>query len=94
MNYTAVDKLLEYTADEYDCEKLCVCCYDNLLENLLGYKRTNCYYKMTVNEIVKSHPCEKLILRVNAHLTCGINGKTLDIWDCTDELVDCYWIVS
>ena len=94
LQYEAVNNLLEYTAEVYDCEKLCVCCYDNLLEKIFGYERIDCYFDITVNEVVKAHPCDKLIVRVQSHLTCGINGITLDIWDCTDELVDCYWIVS
>lgn len=91
--YEAVDNLLEMTAREFECDKLCVCCYSNLLEDVLCYSRTNCNFKKTVEEIAAEHPKNRLIIRVDAHLTTSINGNILDIWDCSDELVDCFWVV-
>ena len=92
--YEAVDNLLELTANEYRCEKLCLCCYHKLLENVLCYDRVDCDFKKTVEQIAEELPRNKVIIRVNAHLTTAIYGNILDIWDCSDELVDCYWIVS
>lgn len=92
--YDAVDTLLDLTAKEYKCEKLCVCCYNNLLEDILCYHREDCYFKQTVQEIAAKHPRNKLIIRVDAHLTSAIYGTILDIWDCSQELVDCFWIVQ
>lgn len=94
LNYNSVDRLLKYVANEYECDKLCVCCYNYLLEDLFGYERIDCHHRVTVNDVVKIHPCDKVIIRVQGHLTCGVEGNTLDIWDCTNESVDCYWIVS
>jgi hypothetical protein len=94
LEYQAVDRALEFVAENYECDKLCLCCYYHLLEKVFGYIRIDCNFEVTVNELVKLHPCEKLIIRVQSHLTCGVFGKTFDIWDCTDELVDCYWIVT
>jgi hypothetical protein len=93
LSYNAVDKLLELTAIEYACEKLCACCYSYLLEDILGYPRTDCGFKQTVNQIAVSYPHNKLIIRIDAHLTSSINGLVMDIWDCSQELVDCFWIV-
>jgi hypothetical protein len=93
LGYDAVNNLLEITSSEYDCEKLCVCCYNYLLEDVLCYTRKDCNFKKTVEEVVSEHPRNKLIIRVDAHLTSSINGTLLDIWDCSDELVDCFWIV-
>ena len=92
--YEAVDNLLELTAKEYECDKLCVCCYSNLLEDVLCYSRTDCGFHKTVAEVASEFPRNKLVIRVDAHLTTSIYGNILDIWDCSDELVDCYWIVS
>ena len=85
------DKLV---AKEHECEKLCVCCYDNLLEDILEYHRFNCMYRQTVSEVASMYPRNKLIIRVEGHLTCSINGTVMDIWDCSRESVDCYWIVQ
>lgn len=92
--YEAVSNLLELTANEYNCEKLCVCCYNNLLEDVLCYRKFNCNFKFTVEDVALQYPRNKLIIRVKEHLTSSINGTILDIWDCSDELVDCFWIVQ
>lgn len=92
--YEAVDNLLELAASHYNCEKLCVCCYHKLLEEVLCYNRVECHFKKTVEDVAVEHPRNKVLIRVDAHLTTAIYGNILDIWDCSDELVDCYWIIS
>ena len=94
MRYEAVDNLLDITANEYECDKLCVCCYHYLLEELLCYTRKDCDFQQTVEEVAQSYPRNTLIIRVHAHLTTAINGVVLDIWDCSKEFVDCFWIVK
>ncbi len=94
LRYEAVDNLLELTSRENVCEKLCVCCYSKLLEELLCYERFDCDFKKTVEQAAEEHPREKIIIRVDSHLTTAVYGNILDIWDCSDELVDCYWIIS
>ena len=92
--YEAVHNLLEITAKEYGCEMLCVCCYDNLLSGVLCYRREECNFTKTVSEVASSHSKNTLIIRIDSHLTSAINGTVLDIWDCTDSRVDCFWIVK
>ena len=94
LKYDAVNNLLKITAAEYECEKLCVCCYHNLLSDILRYHCKECRFQQTVSEIAEAYPQNKLIIRVDKHLTCSIYGTILDIWDCSDELVDCFWIVE
>jgi hypothetical protein len=94
LHYEAVNTLLNITAYEYNCEKLCVCCYQYLLEDILKYPRFDCDFEQTVEEVSKAHPNNKLILRVNSHLTCSTWGTIQDIWDCSQELVDCFWIIK
>ena len=94
LNYDAVDNLLTMTANEYDCDKLCLCCYHNLLEEILCYRREECEFKVSVEELAERFPYNVLLMRVDGHLTCSVNGVILDIWDCSDELVDCYWIIK
>ena len=92
--YEAINNLLELTADEYDCDKLCVCCYGYLLSDILCYHCEECDFKFTVEDVAAQYPRNKLIIRVDAHLTSSVNGTILDIWDCSKELVDCFWIVQ
>lgn len=93
LQYAAADALLDLTANSYDCEKLCVCCYNNLLEDVLQYPRFDCNFTKTVEDVAAEYPKNKLIIRVDAHLTSALYGTVLDIWDCSKELVDCFWIV-
>lgn len=93
LSYDAVDNLLKITASEYECDKLCICCYKNLLTDILCYHCIYCKFSKTVEEVASEYPNNKLIIRVNEHLTSSINGVILDIWDCSQELVDCFWIV-
>lgn len=93
LNYKAVDNLLQLIADAYDCEKLCICCYHNLLEKVLCYERITCHNFETVEDLAKLHPRETMIVRIEGHVTCIIKSNILDTWDCSDKLVDCYWFV-
>jgi hypothetical protein len=52
-----------------------------------------CDYERTVGDVAAEHDERRLIIRVEGHLTCSIMGDVIDIWDCSDELVDCYWLI-
>ena len=93
LNYQAVNNLLELTADKYGCDKLCICCYHKLLENILCYERVNCRHSETVKDIAEKYPRDRILVRLDGHLTTIIKGTILDIWDCSNELVDCFWFV-
>ena len=92
--YKAVNLLLKATADENDCDSLCVCCYHKLLENVLGYRVIFPKSRKTVADIAEEYKNNILIIRINGHLTSCIYGTCVDIWDCTKEKVDCFWIIS
>lgn len=94
LNYEAVNNLLTLTADSYSCDKLCVCCYHNLLEDILGYTRYDCEHGELVEDLAYMYPHDKLIIRIQGHLTSSIKGTIPDIWDCSKKEVDCYWIVT
>lgn len=79
LQYEAVNNLLELTAMAHDCDKLCVCCYNNLLEKILCYKRIDCFKYETVEDIARQFPRDKILVRINSHLTCVIKGAILDI---------------
>ena len=95
LKYNAINKLLEITALMNDCDKLCICCYHNLLEEILGYQCVSCknYKKRKVKDIAKIHSDKKVLIRIEGHLTVSLYGNVLDIWDCTNEIVDCYWVI-
>ena len=94
LNYSSVNKLLTLTASHYGCDRLCVCCYHHLLEDILGYKRHTCRNGETVADVAEMYPDEKILIRINAHLTSSVKGTILDIWDCSQKPVDCFWLVK
>ncbi len=90
--YYTVQRLLIENACTNNCDKLVMSCYDNLLEDYFGYERQDINYKYTVQEVADMYPNDTILIRINSHLTCAINGIVTDIFDCTNELVDVLWI--
>ncbi len=66
--------------------------HHHLLEDVFGLTPEYCYGE-TVSEIASAHPGNKLLIRVEGHLTCSMYGVVIDAWDCTDKVVDCFWII-
>lgn len=93
IKYTAVNNLLTLISESHECDKLCVCCYHKLLEDIFGMRPVFTYGE-TVGEIAEANPGHKLLIRIEGHLTCSMYGVVIDTWDCTDKIVDCYWIVE
>lgn len=92
--YKAVEKLLKTTAEENNCDKLCLYCYRILLEDTLGYRIVFPQEFKRVEDIAKEYRNNVIIVRIDGHLTACMYGVCVDIWDCTQEEVDCFWIVS
>lgn len=93
LDYEVVCKLLEMSADYNDCDALCVCCYHFLLEDVFRLSVKYSDFDETVREVAQKYPYNKVIIRIDGHLTMSENGVVYDLWDCTHKLVDCYWIV-
>lgn len=93
IDYEVVNNLLTLTAKAYKCDKLCVCCYHNLLEKVFMYKPRFCCNGETVGEIAKRFPNNKVLIRIDGHLTCAVHSVVEDLWDCSSELADVYWVV-
>mgnify|MGYP001658206357 CR=1 FL=1 len=91
--YYFVAKLLEHNGDIYSCDDLCVTCYSNLLSGVFRLTRRN-GMKKTIGQISEDFPNNTLLLRTDGHLSCSINGIVYDIWDCTNEVCDVFWIVD
>lgn len=94
LKYEAVEKLLALTSCNYECDKLSVDCYHNLLDGTLCYKQRTCKHNETAGELSERYRDKRLIIRINGHLTCSLYGTIVDIWDCTNKTVDVFWIVE
>lgn len=90
--YDIVMDILEKNGACYDCDELTVECYSKML-NSLNMEEHDANGK-TVDELCSENPEEILLVRLEGHLTCCVNGDCYDIWDCTNEKADKYWIVA
>lgn len=91
--YSAIKDKLYYMAQLLDCNALCVCCYSKLLDYIFQYDRVPCK-GYTVGEIVQKYDNSTLLIRMNGHLTCAIDGTLLDLWNSSEELADIVWVVN
>lgn len=92
--YYEVRELLEQNAVCNDCEELTVSCYEYLLEDYFGFERHDCDYQHTVQEIADMYADDIVLMRIDGHLTISEFGQVTDIFDCTQEKVDCFWVVG
>lgn len=91
-DYYYIKDMLHKNSNKCDCDMLTKSCYRQLLEQYFGLK-AYCGNGMTVKQIAYLYPYNNIIMRVYGHLTCSINGVIKDIFDCSNEIVDEFWIV-
>lgn len=92
--YYLISRKLELVAELFECEMLCECCYKHLLDYVYGLTRIEEFKGLTITDFINLHPTGKYIVRVSQHLTHIDNGTILDIWDCSNEIVDIVWVVE
>lgn len=93
-DYLLIQRKLELVGELFECEKLCVCCYKFLLDEIYGLERIEEYAGCTIEEFSQYHPKGTYLIRVDNHLTTLIDGTVYDIWDCRDEIVRIVWVVD
>lgn len=89
--YEDIRSLLEANGFYSQCEDLNVECYAKLL-NKLSKEEKEAENK-TVDDLCKEYPDDILVIRIEGHLTCSINGDCYDIWDCCNKTADRYWVM-
>lgn len=92
-DYGFIYYLLYNNSEQNECDMLVKGCYRQILEDKFYLKPRKAYGR-TVGEIAKRFRCSKVIIRINGHLTCSVNGNVWDLWDCSDEQADEYWVVE
>ena len=92
VKYNVAWNLLRLVAGDCECDALNVGCYSYLLEEIFDFPVRYCDDGETVGDIIGMYPNNIVIIRTDCHLTCGFYGVLSDLWDCSDMLVDRYWI--
>ena len=93
LQYETVKALLGLSAYYNHCDTLCVDCYKYLLENVFKLPVRYAKDYERVIDIAKQFESNKVLVRIEGHLTVCDCGIIYDLWDCSKRLVDCYWIV-
>lgn len=91
LSYFDISNKLKLTGELLDCEKLCVCCYDFLIEKVLKFPKVEIDMGMTVDDFAKQHPKGIYLLRMEQHITSLIDGTIYDLWDCSDRKISHAW---
>ena len=92
-SYAEIKDKLYYISELLDCERLCVCCYQHLLDYVFQYDKVYCT-GLTVREFSERHPDGIYLIRTEGHLSVLANGVIYDIWDCSDEVLTDVWLVN
>lgn len=90
--YEKIWQLLEQNGLDKACDDINLDCYSQLLADM-GFRMRRIHGR-TVRELAHCFPYSRIIVRIEGHLTCCIDGVCYDIWDCTRETADCYWVVK
>lgn len=93
MPYKLVEHKLNLIAELFECDELCVCCYQHLLEDVYGLERVPNVRGLTVEEFAYYFNEGTYIIRLDGHLTCLIDGINYDLWDTSKQVIDVVWRV-
>lgn len=91
--YQEIKEKLYYISRLLECDALCICCYQHLLDDVFQYQKI-CCKGMTVSDIARKYPKGRLLVRMNGHISTIIDSVVYDIWDCREELVTDCWRVE
>lgn len=92
--YEVIEDKLYLTSKLFECPKLCICCYENLLNYVFNYENIYGVEGMSIGDFADKFPYGVYLVRVEGHLTCVIDNNIMDIWDCRDKIVDLVWEVK
>lgn len=92
-DYYDIEDKLKLVGELFECEFLCVDCYKMLLDCVFNLTRIEAFHGWTINEFCEEGLEGIFIIRVEGHLTCIMNKKIKDIWDCGEEVIDIIWRV-
>ena len=93
IEYYKVLEMLYNNSNYFNCDMLVKDCYKKIFDDygLIEFKPKT---KKSVREVAEDFNDDILIIRIEGHLTTSLYGNIYDVWDCSDEIVDTFWIVN
>jgi hypothetical protein len=64
------------------------------VEKELGAKKLSGYHNIKIGDFAKLNLKGKYIIRCRGHVTCIINGKVYDTWNCSFKAINRIWMVE
>lgn len=92
LEYDEVTADLFRCAKLFRCPRLCVCCYENLLNYVYKYPKVDCAVGMTIGEFASKFQDGRYLTRVDGHLSSVVNGVIYDTWDCSEKVITDCWV--
>jgi hypothetical protein len=90
LSYPTVRRKLYHSAKLFECERLNIDCYRNLLEKVFEFPQVPTM-GMSVGEFADTHPCGIYLVRMPQHISTIWNGDSVDIFDCRDYKITNAW---
>lgn len=92
-DYEDIQEKLYHTSKLLDCDKLCVCCYYHLIDNVFQFQRLK-LKGVSVEYFAEKHPKGTYLIRVPGHITVVKDGDIYDTWDCGKKIATHIWKIE
>lgn len=93
--YNTVVKLLDLVSEHTGHNRISMASYAYLLEEVFKYPVIYPRIGTTVEQVINKYPHNTLLIRVEGHLLCAINGVIYDLFDSDyRDDVTCFWIAE
>ena len=93
VDYHKVEEKLELVSALLECSKLCVCCYEFLLNEVFRLKELE-DKEISIKDFAENHKEGIYLLRVDGHISCLMDNVLYDLFDCSDEIITKCWKVE
>lgn len=93
VDYEVVEEKLELVARLIECSKLCVCCYEFLLNEVFRLKELP-DKDISIKQFSENHKNGIYLLRMEGHISCLMYDVLMDLFDCSDEIITKCWQVE
>ena len=93
IDYYDVLNMLYNISNYFNCDMLVKDCYKELFDRFKLTQYTPNVEKR-VKDVIEDFKDKILIIRIDGHLTASKYGILKDTWDCSDEIVDTFWVLN
>ena len=93
IEYYKVLDMLYKNSNYFNCDMLVKDCYKKIFDDY-GLTQITPNKKKSVRDVANDFKDDILIIRIPNHLSVSLYGDIYDTWDCSNEIVDTFWVVN